>query len=242
MRRGVNINPADAAALRAPAGVVVTLAALAKSESLDFAEVLAVYMLDNGFFRQAVAPVQISALQTRYIKGFNSLRKRLGTKTVTNYAAWFRVMLDEIVCFPVQGDGYMYGDSYGATVKNGLYTGIDIYDRERTAGRLRVVTMARGEVIETGRSGTDGWYVLVRSPNGTTYRYMHLAYLSADIAVGTTVAAGAMLGYMGDTGTEGTNALMPVRLTVVVSMETPVFSTLTKVNPYIFLRLVETGE
>ena len=240
--RGVKISAADAAAMRAPAAPVLALAEMAERANADFAEVLALYMLDNGFFRKAVTPVEDKALQTRYIDGRKSLRRRLGAKAVETYAAWFRLMLDEIACFPVQGVGFIYGDSFGAATANGMYTSIDIYDRERTEGRLRVVSMARGVVTETGCSNADGWYVLVRTAAGTVYRYAHLAYLSADIAAGTVVAAGSTLGYMGDTGTDGLNALLPVRLAVSVCVDVAALPAQTKVNPYIFLRLVETDE
>ena len=239
--RGVRVSPADAAALRAPTESVLALADMAESAELDFAEVLAVYLLDNGFFQKAAAPMEARALETRYIGGHKSLLRRIGAKTVNAYADWLRVPLTEITCFPVQGKGYMYADSYGASMKSGVYTGIDIYDTERTPGRLRVAAIARGAVTETGRNQADGWYAVIQSANGTVYRYAHLAYLSADVTAGAEMAAGATLGYMGDTGTDGRNELFPVRLTVTVTAAADIFPVPQAVNPYIFLRLVETG-
>ena len=217
----------------------MTLRRLAAMEGLDFADVLAVYMLDNAFFRKAAEPMGEDVLAARYIEGHMRLKRSLGEKTVAPYAVFLRRLLAEIVCFPVQGDVVMYGDSFGAVRQRGMYTGVDLFDEQREAGRLRVVAMAGGMVVEAAQGKGDGNYVVIESETGARYRYAHLAYVHADIAVGVRLEAGAPIGYVGDSGADGRSELFPVRLTVSVWVANDMPGGAAWVNPYIFLRLVE---
>ena len=239
--RRVSMKAADVAAMRAPVDAVLTLRRLAAAQGLDFGDVLAVYMLDNGFFRKAAEPMSEDALITQYVGGHKKKKRALGEKTVAPYASFLRRLTLEITCFPVQDGEVMYGDSFGAARRNGSYIGIDLFDELREPGRLRVVAMARGVVTEVKQNQADGHYVLIKSDAGTLYKYAHLAYVNADIVPGAKLEAGASLGYMGDSGSDGYNELFPVRLTVSVRIESDVFKGAAWVNPYIFLRLIENG-
>jgi len=241
--RKVSVRAAEAAALRAPVEAVTTLRRFSAEAGLDFAEVLAVYMLDNAFFRKAAEPLGEEALVSRYIDGHKKLKRAIGEKTVAPYAAYLRRLATEITCFPVLGqDGaVMYGDSFGAAIQGGAYAGIDIFDEMREAGRLRVAAVARGVVVEAGQNKAEGHYAVIQSASGTLYKYAHLAYVHADMAEGAQVEAGTPIGYMGESGLEGRNDLFPVRLTVSVLVESEVLNGAAWVNPYIFLRLVENG-
>jgi len=241
MGRSVRIRPSDAAALRAPAQAVQLLYDMSAESGQDFAEVLAVYMLDNGFFKKAAEPLATERLVEVYINKHDKLLNAFGGKTVSPYAAFLRQLSEEIDCFPVMGDNVMFGDSFGAARSTGTYNAIDVFDKLREPGRLRVLAVAGGEVIEVGRNAREGFFVAIRSASGATYRYAHLDYISADVYTGGKIMSGAPLGYMGDTGSDGKNDLFPVRLSVSVQVENPLFSAPTYINPYIFLCLVENG-
>jgi len=241
-RRSVSAKLSDIAAFRAPAQAVMLLRDLAEADRTDFAEVLAVYLIDNAFFKKVGEPHSEAALEAAYIAKHGKLKSVYGEETVAPYADLCRLLMEEIECFPVSGDGIMYGDSFGAAGRAGAYTGIDVYDKERVPGRLRVMAMAKGTVREVGRNAQDGCFVVVESDAGTLYRYMHLAYVSADVYAGGRVFAGMALGYMGDTGTNGQNDLFPVRLSVSVQVNHDLLGGQAYINPYIFLSLVENAE
>jgi len=231
------VDASVVAAMRAPMREVFLLKDCAAQYGLDFAAVLSAYMFDNRFFTDGAVALSDTALADAYAANHSRLRSKLGEDTLVPYDALFRVLSEEIEYFPVASahDSYMYGDSF----KGDAYTRIVIFARERAPDNLRVVAMARGIVWEIGKNTKDGQYVVIKTVNQTIYIYTHLARVSATVTAGETIAAGAPIGIMGDTGANGRNELFPVRLAVGVQVTLPLFAAPAWVNPYIFMRLVE---
>ena len=85
-----------------------------------------------------------------------------------------------------------------------------------------------------------GYRIGIRSPHGGYFYYAHLSGYEANIRKGQTVAAGDILGYMGNTGygSEGTRGKFPVHLHLGIYIEVP-FQKELSVNPYWLLKIFE---
>lgn len=75
------------------------------------------------------------------------------------------------------------------------HEGIDIFASKGTP----VVASTEGVVLRTGESGLGGKVVWVLGPGGHQHYYAHLDRF-AEIGAGMRVAAGTVLGYVGNTG------------------------------------------
>ncbi len=78
---------------------------------------------------------------------------------------------------------------------NRRHEGIDIFAPRGT----RVRSATEGVILRVGTNRLGGRVVWVFGPGGQRHYYAHLARF-ADVSQGQRVAAGALLGYVGDTG------------------------------------------
>lgn len=86
---------------------------------------------------------------------------------------------------------------------------LDIVGQGKTGSVLDYITAHTSGVVEEVRKNATGFetggsygnYVLIRHANGYKTRYAHLAYGTIIVNKGTTVYAGQVIGYMGNTGT-----------------------------------------
>lgn len=86
---------------------------------------------------------------------------------------------------------------------------LDIVGQGKTGSVLDYITAHTSGVVEEVRKNATGFetggsygnYVLIRHANGYKTRYAHLAYGTIIVNKGTTVSAGQVIGYMGNTGT-----------------------------------------
>lgn len=152
---------------------------------------------------------------------------------------WFSGLVKEAECFPVRKsdsglspwkslagkmttkkasqlpwcfeDGYGEGRSYGGARK---HEGIDIMSVSGRRGELEVQSVSDGVVEQLGWLELGGYRVGVRSASGLYFYYAHLDSYAPGLKKGDKVRAGALLGYMGDTGygSEGTRGQFPVHL------------------------------
>ena len=85
-----------------------------------------------------------------------------------------------------------------------------------------------------------GWRIGITAPHGGYFYYAHLDSY-ADVEIGDEVAAGEILGYMGDSGygEEGTVGNFPVHLHLGVYLEEPKE---ISINPYWILRYAEDSK
>ena len=96
------------------------------------------------------------------------------------------------VCFPLASYIYVsssYGSRWGTT-----HRGIDLAAKSET----HVYAWKNGKVISANWNGGYGNCVLVEHADGTVSRYAHLS--GYNCSVGTEVAAGQVIGYVGSTG------------------------------------------
>lgn len=117
------------------------------------------------------------------------------------------------ICFPV-ADPVTFTDTFGAPRADGrTHEGIDLMGEKM----YRLVATADGEIVDVRGpgSGDDTYAVRVRDDDGWYHVYLHLNddtpgtddglaseddVFGPDIEVGERVAAGQLLGYMGDSG------------------------------------------
>jgi murein DD-endopeptidase MepM/ murein hydrolase activator NlpD len=99
--------------------------------------------------------------------------------------------------FPVAGK-HRYSNDFGAPRSQGGHQGNDIMADRGTP--LRAV--ADGTVARLTRSetGLGGLWVWLEDTAGNDYYYAHMDTVAADLAVGTSVKAGHVLGGVGNTG------------------------------------------
>ena len=99
--------------------------------------------------------------------------------------------------FPLVG-AYSYSDDYGAPRHQGRHEGIDIMaDRNTPIVAVDDVTVKRLTRVETGLGGIWVW---LQRADGTEYYYCHMSSIAAGIDVGTKLAAGQVVGAVGNTG------------------------------------------
>jgi murein DD-endopeptidase MepM/ murein hydrolase activator NlpD len=104
---------------------------------------------------------------------------------------------------PVQGPCY-YGDTFNVIRGGGrVHLGVDVLAAEGSA--LYAVATGRISLIYTDHPGSlSGNALKITRPDGTYFFYAHLSQLAPGIAVGTPVAAGQLVGYVGRTGNAAT--------------------------------------
>ncbi|MFR9755096.1 murein hydrolase activator EnvC family protein [Streptomyces sp. TR06-5] len=109
---------------------------------------------------------------------------------------------------PVQGSyvSTAYGAG-GGQWSSGAHTGVDFH----AASGTRVGSVAVGEVVEAGWSGSYGYNVVIRHRDGMYTQYGHLS--SVSVGVGAQVSAGQQIGLSGSTGnTTGPHLHFEVRI------------------------------
>lgn len=168
----------------------------------------------------------------------------------------YQVSLDavwtDIVYFPVPESSYdtsgftvTYTDSWMESRKFGgdrTHEGCDIMAGINKRGHYPVISISDGVVENIGWLKLGGYRIGVRSPHGVYFYYAHLNDYACDFQVGDEVAAGELLGFMGDTGyseTEGTTGNFPVHLHVGIYLNDD-NGREKSYNPYPFLQELET--
>jgi peptidoglycan hydrolase-like protein with peptidoglycan-binding domain len=108
---------------------------------------------------------------------------------------------------PVGGGRCWYGDTWHAPRGGGrVHLGVDIGAPEGTP--LQAVVTGRVIQIYRDRPGSlAGNGIKIAMPDGTYFFYAHLQALAPGMAVGVSVTAGQVIGYMGHTGNAGVTHL-----------------------------------
>lgn len=107
--------------------------------------------------------------------------------------------------FPLPGrEKRVKNDWYdGRTEDTRYHMGTDIKAPEGTP----ILACRGGEVLLIGYHDIPGYYVVVRDAAGYEYHYYHMVRLTDFLAEGQVVAAGDLLGHVGDTGNSDTDHL-----------------------------------
>ena len=99
--------------------------------------------------------------------------------------------------FPLVGE-YTYSDDFGAPRHQGRHEGIDIMADRGTP----IVAVANGTIERLTRteSGLGGIWVWLQRADGTEYYYAHMNSVATGLEAGQQVAAGQVIGAVGNTG------------------------------------------
>lgn len=166
---------------------------------------------------------------------------------VDGYARAFQTIISDMKCFPVEKDPQgketlNYADSWGGSRSYGgdrIHEGTDIMTSNNVRGYFSVVSVSDGVVEKKGWLKLGGYRIGIRSPGGAYFYYAHLAGYADEIEEGSTVKAGQLLGFMGDSGygEEGTIGKFDVHLHFGIYLT--VGKNEISVNPYEVLKAVE---
>ncbi len=133
--------------------------------------------------------------------------------------------------FPVAGP-HSYSDTFGAprmfgTAYAHLHQGTDIFASSGTP----LLAVERGVLIRVGSDTLGGTKLWLVGASGTRYYYAHLSAFAEGVAEGKVVAAGDVVGFVGNTGNAATT---PAHLHFEVHPNGG-----PAVNPYPLLRIVD---
>lgn len=238
-----NLNLDNIAAFKISYKDLDKIYSLSQKYNIEFTELLTYYSLSNNFFDEKF---EVSDnIEQNFILNYATIKNNYNSKEANKAYTLLYNIIDEIESFPVEGDNieFSYSDSWGAERTYGgkrIHKGTDIFDKENISGRLKIVSMTDGVVEKLGWNEKGGYRVGIRSKNGNYYYYAHLEKYS-DIEINSSIKAGDVLGYMGNSGygNEGTTGKFPVHLHLGINPDTRLTSNEFWINPYPFLRIVE---
>lgn len=121
------------------------------------------------------------------------------------------------------------------------HEGCDLMASVQQRGYYPVISVSDGVVEKIGWLPQGGYRIGIRSRHGVYYYYAHLAEYEDGMAEGVSVAAGQLIGYMGDTGyseVEGTTGNFPVHLHFGMYLDLEGRGEVS-FNPYYLLGLLE---
>lgn len=140
------------------------------------------------------------------------------------FTGYLEAVWEDLVYFPVPdslvneeatvsyGDSWMNLRTFGG--ERG-HEGTDIMASINQRGRYPIISMTDGIVEKIGWLTQGGYRIGIRAPHGGYFYYAHLSDYARDFQPGDVVQAGALLGFMGDSGyseTEGTVGNFDVHL------------------------------
>lgn len=155
----------------------------------------------------------------------------------------------DLKCFPVikeEGEGYpvTYENTWGAERTYGgerTHEGCDLMAAENERGRYKICSMTDGTVKNIGWLEQGGWRIGIESEDGIYYYYAHLDSYERAFEKGDPVAAGEVLGRMGDSGygkEPGTKGHFDVHLHVGIYVK-DLQGNERALNPYWYLKRLE---
>jgi murein DD-endopeptidase MepM/ murein hydrolase activator NlpD len=110
-----------------------------------------------------------------------------------------RLRLNATIGFPVElSTELVIGKSFG-----GSHYGIDIWRADAEPGHPLVACVDGELIFQELLSGRQGNAWVIQGDDGNAYRYHHIDEFADDLALGDRVAAGQVIGTMGETGNAG---------------------------------------
>ena len=118
-------------------------------------------------------------------------------------------VFEDLQCFPVVKEGkderypVSYDNTWGAERTYGgerTHEGCDLMAISNERGKYKVCSMTDGVVKNIGWLEQGGWRIGIESDSGIYYYYAHLDSYEKAFEKGERVAAGQILGRMGDSG------------------------------------------
>lgn len=179
--------------------------------------------------------------------------KAPGEASVDEFTAYMEMVdsvFSDLQCFPVvkeEADGIYpvsYDNTWGAERTYGgnrTHEGCDLMAVSNERGRYKVCSMTDGTVKNIGWLEQGGWRIGIESDSGVYYYYAHLDSYEKAFEKGERVAAGQILGRMGDSGygkEPGTKGNFAVHLHVGIYL-TDLSGKERAINPYWYLKNLE---
>lgn len=176
----------------------------------------------------------------------------LKTDTFRKLYPCYRAIFSDIQYFPIplmgeDADTVSFEDSWHAPRSYGgnrKHEGTDIMAGNNIRGYFPVISITDGIVEKMGWLEQGGYRIGIRAKTGGYFYYAHLDSYAPGLKAGDSVAAGQLLGFMGDSGygKEGTIGKFDVHLHLGIyipsdSMEAG--SSDMSVNPYWILKILE---
>ena len=191
--------------------------------SYSFTDLLTTTMLDGHFYPDTVS-VNTAAYLKYKKEEFFILKK------------CYEMIWSDLEYFPVADtttffeNSWMMLRSYGGDRR---HEGTDIFASRNIPDYYPIISISNGVIEQKGWLPLGGYRMGIRSESGAYFYYAHLASFEPDLAVGDTVSAGDILGFMGNTGygEEGTAGKFPVHLHLGIYISTP-YSSEMSINPY----------
>lgn len=123
---------------------------------------------------------------------------------------------------------------------NRTHEGVDVMAKLEERGYYPIISMTDGVIEQVGWLEKGGWRIGVRSEHGNYYYYAHLHSYAKEWKKGDVIAAGDILGYMGDSGygPEGTTGQFPVHLHLGIYVPLGADQEMA-INPYWMLKFLE---
>lgn len=211
----------------------------------DWIPLFAAAMLDGDFFLgEAENSRDMEYLKMR-VRGY----ERRNPEAFGRLCDSYRAVLSDLVYFPIPlstrnekavvsfENSWMYERSFGG-IRG--HEGTDLMPSVPETDLYPVVSMTGGIVENVGWLTKGGYRIGIRSPHGGYFYYAHLSAYAKEFQKGDTVAAGELLGYMGNTGygEEGTTGMFDVHLHLGIYIRTEQYKE-RSVNPYWVLRFLE---
>lgn len=159
-------------------------------------------------------------------------------------------VFEDLQCFPVVKEGkderypVSYDNTWGAERTYGgerTHEGCDLMAISNERGKYKVCSMTDGVVKNIGWLEQGGWRIGIESDSGIYYYYAHLDSYEKAFEKGERVAAGQILGRMGDSGygkEPGTKGNFAVHLHVGIYLD-DLSGEERAVNPYWYLKRLE---
>lgn len=184
------------------------------------------------------------------LKRWRRLERSADKKLYEDYKNIAESLLADAVYFPVPAAAndkkafVSYENSWQSERTYGGvrgHEGTDIMASIQQRGYYPIVSVSDGVVEKIGWLPQGGYRIGIRSKHGVYYYYAHLAEYEEGLVQGAEVAAGQLLGYMGDTGyseVEGTTGNFPVHLHFGMYLDLEGQGEVS-FNPYYLLGLLE---
>lgn len=150
----------------------------------------------------------------------------------------------DVEFFPIAyirpSDQIYFEDTFGNARTYGgdrIHEGTDLMTDDNIRGAYPVVSVCDGTVTHMGWLELGGYRIGIRSSEGVYYYYAHLYRYDTLLTEGSTVHAGQILGYAGDSGygQEGTTGQFDVHLHFGIYL-TDENGTEIAINPYPLLK------
>lgn len=170
---------------------------------------------------------------------YEKYKPREFSKLVQSYSAIWQ----DLEYFPLPKENVSYADTWMARRSYGKdrrHEGTDLFIENAQAGEYPVYSMTEGVVEQIGWLPLGGYRLGIRSDHGGYFYYAHLFSYWKRYEIGEEIAAGEIIGFMGNTGygDEGTSGKFPVHLHLGIYISTENKEE-QSVNPYWILRYMD---